>query len=660
MAQRRIRQDKKPIKCQTNMHGVVLCPVDDEASSQEISYEERKTQRPGPDDRFMINDGIEYDGSSPLITDLFDESRISHKIHTSTGIENVRRSYIYIVSKKIDGRTFIKIGMSRMSSQVSTSTRLGFIQTVLIPGLKNVGFKVHYLFFFPRESKEKTSTFAERIEKDLHKMLQNHRNFRQTVIKFPSNNPSEWYLPDTGNYESFLHYVLKHISLQRPEPEEAYHFYIKNGKVKRDSKNEFMTKATNEEKIEHGKDYIEISEHISQKHLLTKEETNMKKGSKAYYTKKLLRQSKDIPALGDIKIVDVYYHKTRSDELRIFGNYYIHVSREDGRKPDIFIDFSEEKNGTIKYYTSIYNVLKRMKELNTLEPYGLESNYYHYEEEPIKNAKTFLEKIDIKTKMRFRSSELSWIIGRYVKDSDGKMFKAVDLKHDIRKRNKITGVIFVEVNTKLQQISERGIIADPLIAMSLAIDYHTDEISKYKIDDKYEEQREETSTKYNIYDFIQFKSRYFYNTETREPLKERFIGIIVEIYRKMDVETGKNILFYDILFETQLWRLEALSVDENSDKITSISNKKRFIQKVTKNRNLISKVIKELRMDVDIKKKTQKKMVPAQTVRRSERLRGVASKYRLREVGRGSVLRQTLKSKSPSPKSRRRRRTSKK
>ena len=55
--------------------------------------------------------------------------------------------------------------MSQYSNAASISTRLGFIQTVLIPGLKNIGFKLHYLFFYSKESNEKGSSFAENIKK---------------------------------------------------------------------------------------------------------------------------------------------------------------------------------------------------------------------------------------------------------------------------------------------------------------------------------------------------------------------------------------------------------------------------------------------------------------------------------------------------------------
>ena len=650
MASRK-RRSEKPLprnSCVVNKEGVEVCPVndEDEGGKNEVSYEGRKKQVRGNDDGYMIGEGIEYDGSSPLIVDLFDESRISQKVHTETGIENVRRSYIYIISKKIDGRTFIKIGISRMSNQASTSTRLGFIQTVLIPGLENIGFKLHYLFFYTRESKEKTSTFAESIEKDLHKVLQNHKSFRQTVIKFPTNNASEWYLPDSGKYREFLEYVLRFISAQRPEPEEAYHFYIRYGKEKRESKGEFLEKVTEEEVVEFRKDYRRMKEEIIAKNKLTSQENDLRKGSKGYYKKKLLRKDLEESPLGsDILVQGIYYHKTRSDNLRIHGNYYVELKNtENDSKPDIFVDFSEEKDGNIRYYSSIYNVLKKMDEIGTLEMYGLETNYNHYDKEPIEKAEVLLRKIDVDTKVKLRSSEISWIIGRYMEDKNRNKYKAIDFSIDGRNKNKVKGIKCVRLNEVFRE-TEDIVVVDPLIAISLAIDYHSGRVSRYEIDDKYDEKEEIMETKYKVFDFIKFHINYFYDEDTKKYLKERYIGIIVEIYNQTDEESGKNMQFYDILFENEIWKLDTSSVDKHSDKVIVEKEKKSFINKVTKNRNLISKVIKELGMEVRKEKIKTKKVVVRKT-KRSTRSRPLVTRSSVYSPSGRSGISATKKSKS--------------
>ena len=76
----------------------------------------------------------------------------------------------------------------------------------------------------------------------------------------PTNRSSEWYLPDAQNYKDFIVDVLMFISVQRPEPEEAYHFKVsgtgKNQKLIREHKEQFIDEASLDDKIEYKRDYV--------------------------------------------------------------------------------------------------------------------------------------------------------------------------------------------------------------------------------------------------------------------------------------------------------------------------------------------------------------------------------------------------------------------
>ena len=122
--------------------------------------------------RGFQNQGIDYSTTEQLVSELFDDEHFPQKIRTFQDEEpvDVIRSYIYIISKVVDGRTFIKIGMSNFEARQKLATRLESAQTFLIPGLENGGFKLHNIFFYRREAKHVASTpFAQLVEQGLHK-----------------------------------------------------------------------------------------------------------------------------------------------------------------------------------------------------------------------------------------------------------------------------------------------------------------------------------------------------------------------------------------------------------------------------------------------------------------------------------------------------------
>jgi hypothetical protein len=600
---------------QNNNSNSEFCAVD---AIPFVTYEQRKLQSPGSNGVYMMDDGMDYDGSSPYITDLFDESRLSNKIHTASGIENVRRSYIYIISKKVDNRTFIKIGISRLSNSAGTSTRLGFLQTALIPGLINVGFKLHYLLFYSRESKEKGSSFAENIEKDLHKTLQFHRKYKQSVLLFPSNNPSEWYLPRASEYEDFMKYVLNFIRAQIPFPEEGYHFYERYGKIKRDPLERFMKRPTDDDNIvqEFRRNYVKLKSAIIAKHKFTRSENDLKKGSKLYFTKKLIKSFKeDNPPLGDTMMIkEIYYHNKKSDELRTHKEYYASIINTDepNERPDIHVDFNETRqDNTIKYYTSMRNVLEKMKELDTLEAYGLQTNYNYYVSEPVIQMKKKLENLSSESQLQFKVGDVKWILGRYVRDNHDEIYRAEKLIHNPYKKSRVKNVEFVKIDptsTTLDPITPiQKVKANIVVALQLIVDYHEGVVSQYSINSNVDDEEVVSNdSKYNIYDFIEFKSGYFKDTDNR-PIRNKFMGFIVQKYHKFDDEKQEVLMFYDILFEDELWRLDVKDVDDNSSKVNSKTKQKSFIDKCNYKKNLLHKVMRELGMEI---KKPEKRRGP--------------------------------------------------
>ena len=68
-----------------------------------VSYQGRKSQRVGKDDKYIESSGIEYNGSDQIIGDLFTEKRMNEAFYTMSGIEKVKKSYIYIISKRSIG-----------------------------------------------------------------------------------------------------------------------------------------------------------------------------------------------------------------------------------------------------------------------------------------------------------------------------------------------------------------------------------------------------------------------------------------------------------------------------------------------------------------------------------------------------------------------------
>ena len=619
--------------CITSENGQICDMINEyqnnENDNQPVSYEARKKQASGENDPYIEKDGIDYNGSGEFFADIFDETRLPVDIHTKTGIENVKRSFLYVISKKVDDRTFIKIGISKNYN--NSSTRLGELQTSLIPGLENIGFKVHYLFFYPYESKEKVSTFAELIEKELHKVLQNHKKYNKMVIHFPTAKASEWYLPDSNKYKDFINFVLAFISVQTPYPEEGYHFFLGRGKkFKREYMYKFMKNIKQKDVIQFRKDFIKAKQEILFQRKLSKNENLSKFGSLQYFKKKLITNViQSNPPLGkDLKISDVYYHKKQSDGIRIFGNYYFRIIPRTPRDiKKILIDYTTETSDDVQYWTHIYNILSVMNENKNLDAYGLTSNYNHYFSDPLEKGKKILMQAG-SNNIELRQNKVNWVIGRYMRDKSDGLYVATKLNLS-RKGQTVNTISVQEVNESTMIPFGDEIRANPLVVLQLVIDYQYSKASKYNISDEYESTiRQEGSTKYKNYDIVQFRPNYFRNMNTNEPIDESYMAIILNNYFRFDTGAKKYLRYYDVLFESELWRLEVKEVDNtnNAKLVTNENEQKEFVKNIKYKRNVISHVIRRLgvaqesRMSASSEQtRKKKKTTSVQTTRRSVR-----------------------------------------
>lgn len=134
-------------------------------------------------------------------------TRVRQSTDLMTG-QDVRKSYIYIISKKIADKTYYKLGLSDKSGL----TRITGAQTFLIPGLGDeVGFKVHMIFTFPAQPIGNSEHHVNHyIEKMCHKVLRFY--FKGANIKFGNDESSEWYLIPESNGIYFCGFLLDIIA----------------------------------------------------------------------------------------------------------------------------------------------------------------------------------------------------------------------------------------------------------------------------------------------------------------------------------------------------------------------------------------------------------------------------------------------------------------
>jgi len=150
--------------------------------------------------------GLDYRGDHSLFKignrKVYNENLNSHTATT----------YIYIISKVVSGELYFKVGEGGKNDYTTrekeTPGRLGDAQTFLIPGLEEIGYKVHYVFYFyrdfhPYKHEQFIGTY---MEKRLHEVLK--IIFPQMVMRFPTDNASEWYKVNEKEVNFFIGFIL--------------------------------------------------------------------------------------------------------------------------------------------------------------------------------------------------------------------------------------------------------------------------------------------------------------------------------------------------------------------------------------------------------------------------------------------------------------------
>ena len=106
-------------------------------------------------------------------------------------------------------------------------SRITGAQTFLIPGLQNIGFKLHFLFIYKEALHPYSNTkYAKLIEQKIHESIS--AKYSTYVMNFASSYKSEWYLPE-HSYLDFFDFILGVVSVQDPLPEKSYQ--LKNSKI---------------------------------------------------------------------------------------------------------------------------------------------------------------------------------------------------------------------------------------------------------------------------------------------------------------------------------------------------------------------------------------------------------------------------------------------
>jgi len=150
----------------------------------------RKNLKIGMYDKYNYgNSGRQYVAADPVFQ-VQGQIKRDHMYLPNTIYQST--TYIYIISKTINGETFYKIGEGGKGPSNATGTgRLGNAQTYLIPGSIDAGFLVHYLMFFRKNYHIDSKYIGQHVEKQIHATLQTL--FPAASISFANNNASEWY-----------------------------------------------------------------------------------------------------------------------------------------------------------------------------------------------------------------------------------------------------------------------------------------------------------------------------------------------------------------------------------------------------------------------------------------------------------------------------------
>ena len=196
-----------------------------------ITYDERKRRiqcdiKTSPWNLNMYDDIPEYKGSGKEFDGSNDLFKISNRMFGRKdyfkGI-SLSTTYIYIISKTVGKDTYFKVGEGGKGNEENdegikpTSGRLGSANTFLIPGLKDIGFKVHFVFYFHKVRHPYTDAFiGQYMEKQIHSTLR--IQFPQSNISFMNQKESEWYLVQDKEELFFIGFIFDIIASYKSFP----------------------------------------------------------------------------------------------------------------------------------------------------------------------------------------------------------------------------------------------------------------------------------------------------------------------------------------------------------------------------------------------------------------------------------------------------------
>ena len=345
----------------------------------------------------------------------------------------------------------------------------------------------------------------------------------------------------------------------------------------------FMHSPTRDEIYRYRKNYHEEEQLFKIKDKESELKKEMTKGKREYYVKKLIDNANAMhPPLGkEISVVDVIRFQGASSPIMKHGEFYVYFETNlslSNLRDIVFIYGNYDDNEG--YYTHIFEFLQAMKDFGTLERYGLESNYYYYDSAPIEKAKTTLlgEEVSERGVHSIPKSDLLWMKGRFLKDNADDLYRVVDFVSSRRDKRKASHVLCKKDGNEVE--NETLVECDIHVVVRLIIDFHENTKPNYGIRDHYRQELIPivSQTKYEMYELIQFDANYFINDETKETIDEEFTALILKSY--VFFFNDQYQMFYDVMFESEEWRLLASSVDDHSSSIGDNDAKRIFLESV--------------------------------------------------------------------------------
>jgi hypothetical protein len=536
-------------------------------------HTKRKTQKANKgnikrDSPYIRGHGINYYDEKFIIKSLFNKED-KYSLHIS-GYDHGKRiigSYIYIISKKIDSRTFIKIGYSTLSSNSSQGSRLRSFQTTLIPGLENIGFKVHFLFFYGGEAYGTgSSTISKLHEEYVHKVLKEHETYKDYIVHMPSEQASEWYLPSNGDYKSFFDFILQLLAVSRPLPIYAYEFKVNREKQDvRINKEVFFPDVAKEDMYKFRRDLKEES----QRHRQQTTETTT--GNVSYYRDKLLQIIDNKPPCGkDIEITEIFRQNNNDNIHMKYGEYYCLLkSKTSYSELSKMLDVIRNTNQENSYVSHIFDVLNLMKKLNTLELYNLETNFNYYDITPINKAKeTMLSNIEGNDeKPHILIKDILWMKGRHFIDKNKNKYKVIDFKKQHGNSRKASQIICQHTSSPYNKVE-----SNIYTTIKLLIDFFDGKTPYLDIKTNYKEEVKKSYDKVKYKKFSLIKTNKNHYKINNKPVDTEFIGLVYDIKSNPTNDNYYGKVYY-VLFETDDWYEDTLCLESNS-KILASSNGK--------------------------------------------------------------------------------------